>query len=47
MKYNIGLYPSVIDPNLFGRVFAEPSQWTWRTLAKTRARYRRCNRPGP
>jgi hypothetical protein len=34
MKYNIGLYASMIDPQLFGRVFAAPSMWTWRVPAK-------------
>jgi hypothetical protein len=34
MKHAIGLYDSMMDPYLFGRVFATPSMWTWRTVAK-------------
>jgi hypothetical protein len=34
MKYAIGLYRSMIDENLLGKVFATPSMWTWRTVGK-------------
>jgi hypothetical protein len=34
MKNAIGLHASMIDPNIFGRVFATPSMWPWRTVAK-------------
>jgi hypothetical protein len=34
VKNAIGLHASMIDPNIFGRVFATPSMWPWRTVAK-------------
>jgi hypothetical protein len=34
MKHAIGLLAAMMDENLFGRVFATPSMWTWRVVAK-------------
>jgi hypothetical protein len=30
----IALSQAMVDPHLFGSVFASPSFWPWRTLAK-------------
>src|SRR5262245_16146112 len=34
MKPAITLTRALADPQLFGRVFASPSFWTWKTIAK-------------
>ena len=34
MKPDISLTDAMSDPNLFGSVFAAPSFWTWRVVAK-------------
>jgi len=34
MKPAIGLTRSMTDPLLFGKVFASPSFWTWKVVAK-------------
>jgi hypothetical protein len=34
MKPLIGLHAAMLDPNLFGKVFAGPSFWPWRVVAK-------------
>jgi hypothetical protein len=34
VKPRIGLTQALLDPHLFGGVFANPSFWTWKTLAR-------------
>jgi hypothetical protein len=34
MKPSTSLLAAMVDPQLFGKVFAAPSFWSWRTVAK-------------